>query len=78
MPGFVSGRRATLVASDGEEEGAMASMTRREALEANGGDGTLLEWVARFGTEGACERELLRRMYPGGFRCPACGHGRCV
>lgn len=56
----------------------MASMTRRGALEANGGDGTLLEWVARFGTERACEEELLRRMHPGGFRCPACGHGRCA
>ena len=56
----------------------MASMTRREALEANGGDGTLLEWVARYGTEEACEGELLRRMYPEGFRCPACGHDRCA
>ena len=42
----------------------MASMTRREALEANGGDGTLLDWTARFGTEEACEAELLRRMWP--------------
>ena len=32
----------------------MSSMTRREALEANGGDGTLLDWTARFGTEEAC------------------------
>ena len=36
----------------------MSSMTRREALEANGGDGTLLDWTARFGTEEACEAEL--------------------
>lgn len=56
----------------------MASATRREIVEGNGRDGTLLEWVGRFGTEEACERELLRRMYPGGFRCPACGHGRCA
>lgn len=56
----------------------MASMTRRGALEANGGDGTLLGWVARFGTEEACEAELLGRMWPEGFRCPACGHERCA
>ena len=56
----------------------MASMTRREALESNGSDGTLLEWVARFGTEEARERELLRRMFPEGFRCPACGHDGCA
>ena len=55
----------------------MASMTRREALEANGGDGTLLDWTARFGTEEACEAELLRRMWPEGFRCPSCGGDRC-
>ena len=55
----------------------MSSMTRREALEANGGDGTLLDWTARFGTEEACEAELLRRMWPEGFRCPSCGNGRC-
>ena len=36
----------------------MSSMTRREALEANGGDGTLPDWTARFGTEEACEAEL--------------------
>ena len=35
----------------------MSSMTRREALEANGGDGTLLDWTARFGTEEACEAD---------------------
>ena len=34
-------------------------------LESNGGDGMLLEWVTRFGTEGL-ERELLRRMFPEG------------
>lgn len=56
----------------------MASMTRAEALASNGGDGTLLEWVRRFGTEEACEEELLRRMYPGGFACPARGHTRCA
>ena len=55
----------------------MASMTGRDVAEANGGDGTLIEWMARFGTEEACEEELLRRMFPEGFRCPACGHGRC-
>ena len=36
----------------------MSSMTRREALEPNGGDATLLDWTARFGTEEACEAEL--------------------
>ena len=55
----------------------MASMTRHEALEANGGDGALLDWTARFGTEEACEAELLRRMWPEGFRCPSCGGDRC-
>lgn len=55
----------------------MASMTGRDVAAANGGDGTLIEWMARFGTEEACEGELLRRMFPDGFRCPACGHDRC-
>ena len=55
----------------------MASMTGRDVAAANGGDGTLIEWMARFGTEEACEEELLRRMFPDGFLCPACGHARC-
>ena len=56
----------------------MASMTGRDVAAANGGDGTLVDWMARFGTEEACEEELLRRMFPEGFRCPSCGHARCA
>ena len=45
----------------------MASMTGRDVAAANGGDGTLIEWMARFGTEEACEEERAvareRRVY---------------
>jgi len=34
----------------------------------------LLEWQKRFGSEEACGEALARQRWPGGFRCPRCGH----
>jgi transposase-like protein len=36
---------------------------------------SLPEFEARFPDEAACARWLLEKRWPGGFRCPACGHG---
>src|SRR3954468_15937952 len=47
-----------------------------------GGDGmaelprSLPEFEARFPDEAACARWLLEKRWPGGFRCPACGHDK--
>ena len=35
---------------------------------------TLLEFEQRFGTEEACVEYLFKVRWPGGFRCPRCGH----
>jgi len=35
---------------------------------------TLLEFEQRFGTEEACLEYLFKLRWPGGFRCPRCGH----
>src|SRR4051794_34277277 len=35
---------------------------------------SLPEFEARFPDEAACARWLLGKRWPGGFRCPACGH----
>jgi ISXO2-like transposase domain/Transposase zinc-ribbon domain len=35
---------------------------------------SLPEFEARFPDDAACARWLLERRWPGGFRCPACGH----
>src|SRR4051812_30075445 len=35
---------------------------------------SLPEFEARFPDEAACARWLLEKRWPGGFRCPACGH----
>src|SRR4051794_10688313 len=35
---------------------------------------SLPEFEARFPDEAACTRWLLGKRWPGGFRCPACGH----
>ena len=37
---------------------------------------TLLEFEERFATERACRDYLAQLRWPGGFRCPCCGHGR--
>src|SRR3954454_10978675 len=37
---------------------------------------SLPEFEARFPDEAACARWLLERRWPGGFRCPACGHDK--
>jgi transposase-like protein len=37
---------------------------------------TLMEFDERFGTEVACREYLMRLRWPGGFRCPKCGHDR--
>jgi hypothetical protein len=36
----------------------------------------LAEFAARFAAEEACRGYLMRLRWPGGFRCPGCGHGR--
>ena len=35
---------------------------------------SLPEFEARFPDEAACARWLVAKRWPGGFRCPACGH----
>ena len=35
---------------------------------------SLPEFEARFPDDAACARWLLGKRWPGGFRCPACGH----
>ena len=40
---------------------------KREAI-------NLVEFQRRFGSEGACEEQLYRMRWPGGYRCPRCGH----
>src|SRR4051812_25379030 len=37
---------------------------------------SLPEFEARFPDEAACARWLLAKRWPGGFRCPASGHGK--
>ncbi len=37
---------------------------------------SLPEFEARFPDEAACARWLFERRWPGGFRCPGCGHGK--
>ena len=37
---------------------------------------TVMELEARFSTEEACRAYLWQLRWPGGFRCPRCGHGR--
>ena len=37
---------------------------------------TLAEFEARFRTQEACRAYLVQLRWPGGFRCPACGHGK--
>src|SRR3954462_10780353 len=37
---------------------------------------SLPEFEARFPDEAACARWLLGKRWPGGFRCPACGHDK--
>src|SRR4051794_31114872 len=37
---------------------------------------SLPEFEARFPDDAACARWLLERRWPGGFRCPACGHDK--
>jgi hypothetical protein len=37
---------------------------------------SLLELEARFADDEACARWLAARRWPGGFRCPGCGHDR--
>jgi transposase-like protein len=34
-------------------------------------------FLARFGTDEQCRDYLIRARWPEGFRCAACGHGRC-
>ena len=36
----------------------------------------LLEFEARFASEGACRDYLSALRWPEGFRCPGCGHER--
>lgn len=56
----------------------MPSMSARQIIGENGEDGTLLEWAARFSTEGACERFLFETAHPEGRVCPRCGNRRCT
>ena len=37
---------------------------------------SLPEFETRFPDDAACARWLLEKRWPGGFRCPACGHDR--
>ncbi len=37
---------------------------------------SLPEFEARFPDDAACARWLLEKRWPGGFRCPACGHDK--
>lgn len=37
---------------------------------------SLPEFEARFPDDEACARWLMAKRWPGGFRCPACGHDR--
>ena len=36
---------------------------------------SLLQFQKKFGTEKACQKQLFRLRWPGGFQCPRCGHG---
>jgi hypothetical protein len=54
----------------------MASPGARVAGTADGGDGDLLSWVARYGDEGSCEEALMRLRLPGGWACPRRGNRR--
>src|SRR4051812_10046466 len=38
--------------------------------------GSLPEFEARFPDDTACARWLPEKRWPGGFRCPACGHDK--
>ena len=55
----------------------MASLSARMVEAADGGDGDLLSWVARYGDEGSCEEALMRLRFPGGWAFPRCGNRRC-
>ena len=55
----------------------MTSMSARMVAAADGGDGDLLSWVARYGDEASCEEGLMRLRFPGGWVCPRCGNRRC-
>jgi hypothetical protein len=33
---------------------------------------SLTEFIARYGTEEGCERELLAQRWPDGWMCPSC------
>lgn len=55
----------------------MASTPAWEYRAHNGGEGSLTAFMARYGSERACEERLLEGMFPGGFECPACGNRRC-
>lgn len=35
---------------------------------------SMVEFIARYGTEAKCYRALYRARWPRGFRCPACAH----
>lgn len=40
---------------------------------------SMVEFMAKYGTEAKCRRAVLRSRWPKGFRCPACarrGHSR--
>lgn len=57
----------------GKGRSGMASPSARMVESANGGDGDLLSWVARYEDEGSCEEALLCLRFPGGWVCPRCG-----
>ena len=37
----------------------------------------LMEFQRRFRAETACRKHLFKLRWPGGFKCPRCGHGEC-
>lgn len=55
----------------------MASTPAWEYRAHAGAEGSLLEFVGRYGSERACEERLLEEKFPGGFVCPRCGNRRC-
>lgn len=55
----------------------MASFSAKALKSSNGVDGTLLEYMARYPTEEACEEALMAARFPDGWVCPRCGNRSC-
>lgn len=55
----------------------MASLSAKALRASNGGDGTMLQFLAKYSTEEACEEAVMEARFPEGYRCPKCGCETC-